>query len=74
MHHLLYPITITVHDTYRRYRPPTPFDWEAAAPEVQQQRTRCYLEVSIDKCVVASGWMDCILGLLAGGGWMTLRE
>lgn len=40
----------------RRYRPPTPFDWEAAAADVKSRRTKCYLEVSVDKYVRALWW------------------
>lgn len=44
---------------FKRYRPPTPFDWDNVAPGVV--RTRAFLDVNIDKCVRAFvGW---------GGGW-----
>lgn len=34
---------------FQKYRPPTPFDWEAASPEEKAKRTHAFLDVSMDK-------------------------
>jgi hypothetical protein len=58
------PPPYNFHDTmttipHRRYRPPTPFDWEAAAADVKGRRTKCFLEVSVDKYVCV--WCVCVV-------------